>query len=182
MLSFQTDIDRWISILPHTNVRSFSNPQCQFLWIFVQFFTIRLDKKSQKLTWNQKKKAVFDLTTKRKWIPFVHVSLSCNIYNCEVETTHSCIIKYIIDPEEVFAEFERVYSKKTLKWPHFSKRAFTYDVRCFSSIFDLPTYPHQILYCISLFSKIWWGLTYLPTQKSDVIYECSHKVHNNVQQ
>ena len=37
-----------------------------------------------------------------------------------------------------------------------------------------PTYPHQILYYISLFSKIRWGLTYLPTQKSDVIYECSH--------
>ena len=37
----------------------------------------------------------------------------------------------------------------------------------------LPTYPHQILYYISLCNKIRWGLTYLPTQKSDVIYECS---------
>ena len=35
------------------------------------------------------------------------------------------------------------------------KRAFIYDVRCFSGIFDLPTtYPHQILYYIKLFSKI----------------------------
>ena len=56
---------------------------------------------------------------------------------------------------------------------HFDVGAFIYDVRCFSGIFDLPTYPHQILYYISLFSKIRWGLTYLPTQKSDVIYECS---------
>ena len=31
----------------------------------------------------------------------------------------------------------------------------------------------QAIYYISLFSKIRWGLTYLPTQKSDVIYECS---------
>ena len=54
-----------------------------------------------------------------------------------------------------------------------SRGAFIYDVRCFSGIFDLPTYPHQILYYISLFSKIRWGFTYLLTQKSDVIYECS---------
>ena len=32
--------------------------------------------------------------------------------------------------------------------------AFIYDVRYFLGIFDLPTYPHQILYYISLFSKI----------------------------
>ena len=30
-----------------------------------------------------------------------------------------------------------------------------------------------MLYYISLFSKIRWGLIYLPTQRSDVIYECS---------
>ena len=48
----------------------------------------------------------------------------------------------------------------------FHKGAFTYVVRCFGD-------PNQILYYISLFSKIRWGLTYLPTQKSDVIYECS---------
>ena len=36
------------------------------------------------------------------------------------------------------------------------------------------TYLPTLLYYISLFSKIRWGLTYyLPTQKSDVIYECS---------
>ena len=35
-----------------------------------------------------------------------------------------------------------------------TKGAFIYDVRCFLGIFDLPTYPHQILYYISLFSKI----------------------------
>ena len=33
-------------------------------------------------------------------------------------------------------------------------RAFTYDVRCFGGIFDLPTYPNQILYYISLYSKM----------------------------
>ena len=53
-------------------------------------------------------------------------------------------------------------------WDH---SYMTSDV--FLVIFDLPTYPHQILYYISLFSKIRWSLTYLPTQKSDVIYECS---------
>ena len=53
------------------------------------------------------------------------------------------------------------------------KGAFIYDVRYFLAIFDLPTYPHQILYYISLFSNIRWGLTYLHTQKSDVIDECS---------
>jgi hypothetical protein len=43
------------------------------------------------------------------------------------------------------------------------KGAFIYDVRCFGGIFDLPTYPNQILYYISLFSKIRCSLTYLPT-------------------
>ena len=62
----------------------------------------------------------------------------------------------------------------------FHKGAFTYDVRCFLGIFDLPTYPHQILYYISLFSKIRWGLTYLPTPKSDVICECSLTWHEIV--
>ena len=28
--------------------------------------------------------------------------------------------------------------------------AFTYDVRCFWGIFDLPTYPNQMIYYISL--------------------------------
>ena len=36
-------------------------------------------------------------------------------------------------------------------------------------------YLNQILYYISLFSKIRCSLTYLPTQKSDVICECSHR-------
>ena len=40
--------------------------------------------------------------------------------------------------------------------------SFTYDVRCFLGIFDLPTYPNQILYYISLFNKIRFSLTYLP--------------------
>ena len=51
--------------------------------------------------------------------------------------------------------------------------AFIYDVRCFLGIFDLPTYPNQMVYYIGLFSKIRCSLTYLPTQKSDSIYECS---------
>ena len=54
-----------------------------------------------------------------------------------------------------------------------TKGAFIYDVRCFLGIFDLPTYPNQMVYYIGLFSKIRCSLTYLPTQKSDVIYECS---------
>ena len=45
----------------------------------------------------------------------------------------------------------------------YNKGAFTYDVRCFGGIFDLPTFPNQILYYISLFSKIRWSLIYLPT-------------------
>ena len=59
--------------------------------------------------------------------------------------------------------------------PILSKGAFTYDVRCFLGIFDLPTYHNQMVYYISLFSKIRCSLTYLPTQKSDVICECSLK-------
>ena len=55
--------------------------------------------------------------------------------------------------------------------------AFTYDVKCFGGIFDLPKYPNQILYYINLFSKIRSSSTYLPTyiptKKSDVICECS---------
>jgi hypothetical protein len=35
-----------------------------------------------------------------------------------------------------------------------TKGAFTYEVRWFLGIFDLPTYPNQILYFINLFSKI----------------------------
>ena len=35
-----------------------------------------------------------------------------------------------------------------------TRGAFTHDVRCFLGIFDLPTYSNQILYKISLFSKI----------------------------
>ena len=31
------------------------------------------------------------------------------------------------------------------------KEAFKYDVRCLGGIFDLPTYPNQILYYISYF-------------------------------
>ena len=54
-----------------------------------------------------------------------------------------------------------------------TKGAFTYDVRCFGGIFDLPTYPNQILYYISLCSKIRCSLTYLHTQESDVICECA---------
>jgi len=45
-------------------------------------------------------------------------------------------------------------------------------------IFDLPTYPNQMIYYISLFSKIRYTLTYLPTPKSDVICGCSLKENN----
>ena len=47
--------------------------------------------------------------------------------------------------------------------------AFTYDVRCFGGIFDLPTLIRYFTKYISLFSKIRRSLTYLPTQKSVVI-------------
>ena len=59
------------------------------------------------------------------------------------------------------------------KLHNFSMGASTYDVRWFWVIFDLPTYPNQMIYYISLFSKIRWSLTYLPTLKSDVICGCS---------
>ena len=39
-------------------------------------------------------------------------------------------------------------------YPKLDKGAFIYDVRCFTGIFDLPTYPHQILYYISLIIQI----------------------------
>ena len=38
------------------------------------------------------------------------------------------------------------------------KGAFTYDSRYFWCIYDLPTYPNQTLYYISLFSKIRFSL------------------------
>ena len=57
----------------------------------------------------------------------------------------------------------RVYKWKL--WFHEKNRdkgAFTYDIRCFGDIFDLLTYPNQILYYIgSLFSKIRCLPTYL---------------------
>ena len=56
---------------------------------------------------------------------------------------------------------------------NYSKGTSTYDVRWFWAIFDLPTYPNQMIYYISLFDKIRWSLTYLPTLKSDVICGCS---------
>ena len=65
--------------------------------------------------------------------------------------------------------FIRLVNNSTLS----TKGTFTYDVRCFLGIFDLPTNPNQMVYYISLFSKIRCSLTYLPTQKSDVICECS---------
>ena len=72
----------------------------------------------------------------------------------------------------------KIRKYKQVDGPRFQNRkntkgAFTYDVRCFGGIFDLPTYPNQILYYISLFSKIRCSLTYLPTQNSEVICECS---------
>ena len=42
----------------------------------------------------------------------------------------------------------------TFDYGELTWRAFIYDVRCFLGISDLPTYPNQILYYISLFSKI----------------------------
>ena len=57
-----------------------------------------------------------------------------------------------------------------------SKGASTYDVRWFLVIFDLPTYPNQMIYYISLLSKIRWGLTYLLNLESNVICGCSLKV------
>ena len=75
-----------------------------------------------------------------------------------------------------YCNFHRTtVGRETQATEAWGKGAFIYDVRYFSGIFDLPTYPHQILYYISLFSKIRWSLTYLSTQKSDVIYECSLK-------
>ena len=41
-----------------------------------------------------------------------------------------------------------------------------------SDDFWSSTYPDQMIYYISLFSKIRWSVTYLPTLKSDVICGC----------
>ena len=40
-------------------------------------------------------------------------------------------------------ELQVMDAKKNIR---IGKGAFTYDVRCFWGIFDLPTYPNQILY------------------------------------
>ena len=40
------------------------------------------------------------------------------------------------------------------------KGAHTFDVKWILGIFDIPTYPNQILYYISLFDKIRYSLTY----------------------
>ena len=40
------------------------------------------------------------------------------------------------------------------------KGAYTFDVIALFGTFDLPTYPNQILYYISLFDKIRYSLTY----------------------
>ena len=66
-------------------------------------------------------------------------------------------------------DFETAYRSNAFKSPNCVKSliwnlgAFTCDVRCFLTFFDLPTYPNQILYYISLFSKIRCALTYLRT-------------------
>ena len=54
------------------------------------------------------------------------------------------------------------YMLRTSAGSLIAKRAFTYDVRCFGGIFDIPTYPNQMLYYISIFSKIKFSWTYLP--------------------
>ena len=51
-------------------------------------------------------------------------------------------------------EFLKLFQKGHCPIHYIPKEAFIYDVRRFLGIFDLPTYPHQILYYISLFSKI----------------------------
>ena len=43
------------------------------------------------------------------------------------------------------------------------KGAFTYNVRCFAGIFDLPTLIRYFTTYLSLFSRIRWSLTYLPS-------------------
>ena len=58
--------------------------------------------------------------------------------------------------------------------------ALTYDVRCFWDIFDLPTYPNQILYYISPFRKIRCkircSLTYLPKNLTSYVNVPKSKV------
>ena len=52
---------------------------------------------------------------------------------------------------------------------------FIYDVRFFWVFLTyLPTHPNQMVYYIGLFSKIRCSLTYLPTQKSDIICSLSN--------
>ena len=62
-----------------------------------------------------------------------------------------------------FGWLEQPQRPPKFKFLSSGKGAFIYEVRCFGGIFDLPTYPNQILYYISLFSKNRCSLTYLPT-------------------
>ena len=112
----------------------------------------------------------------RSWI--LNVNLGKLYYPPPTHThthTHTAILLGSRNTARDKISFTRL--KKQKLWHNgtwiLPKGAFIYDVRCFLVIFNLPTYPHQILYYISLFIKIRWSLTYLPTQKSDVIYECS---------
>ena len=77
--------------------------------------------------------------------------------------------KHNAESTKIGHTFRKLFLKiGKLEWEH---SHMTSDV--FLCIFDLPTYPNQRVYYISLFSKIRRSLTYLPTQKSDVIFECS---------
>ena len=78
------------------------------------------------------------------------------------------------DLNSSFLHYPKILTKTSIPFIFHREHSYTYDVRCFLGIFDLPTYLNQMVYYISLFSKIRCSLTYLPTQKSDVIYECSH--------
>ena len=56
-----------------------------------------------------------------------------------------------------FTHFLTIRKKRSLSFFFnliLNKEAFTYDVKYFGGIFDLPTYPNQILCYIRLFSKI----------------------------
>ena len=69
----------------------------------------------------------------------------------------------VLDAKEAVEVIEASVLDRTTQSLKINKGAFSYEVRCFLCIFDLPTYTNEMLCYISLYSKIRCRLiTYLP--------------------
>ena len=61
-----------------------------------------------------------------------------------------------------------------MEWNPFWRSIVSGSIHIWRQMFFWYFWPNQMVYYyISLFGKIRCSLTYLPTQKSDIIYECS---------